>query len=133
MTLVRADEVRTSIVANMKANATITALLSDTDEVREFNWKGTEFSYPNYRVRINTLPPVDDCYQEMEVSIFCFSEQASSQQAEEMAGTVANEYHDKGFTQSGITFSHLKADIIPAIQQDAKTWRSEVILRSPIK
>jgi len=130
--MIRADEVRTAIITNMKANSFITDLLDDTDEIRESGWRGTEFSYPNYRVRINRIAPVDDCYQELEASIFCFSEEASSQEAEQMAGTVAEQYHKKSFTQSGIIFSHIKAEPIPAIQQDIRTWRSEIIIRSII-
>lgn len=132
MTLVRADQVRTAVIANMKANATILATLTDTDEIRESSWNGTEFSYPNYRVRINQLPKRDDCYQDLEVSIYCYSEKQSSQEAEEMAGIVANVYDDTAFTQSGIRFNSLSADIIPAIKETNLEWRSEVILRSPI-
>jgi len=132
MTLVRADQVRAAIIASMKANATILATLTDTDEIRESSWNGTEFSYPNYRVRINQIPKRDDCYQELEASIYCYSEKQSSQEAEEMAGTVANEYDDTAFTQSGIRFNSISVDIIPAIKETNLEWRGEVILRSAI-
>ena len=132
MTLVRADQVRTAIIANMKANATILATLDDTDEIRESSWKGTSFSYPNYRVRINRLTPYRDCYQNLEVSIYCHSEESSSQEAEEMAGIVANEYDGASFTQSGIRFNEIEVDIIPAIEENIVLWRSEIIIRSKI-
>lgn len=132
MTLVRADQVRAAIIANMKANATILATLTDTDEIRESSWNGTEFSYPNYRVRINRLAPYRDCYQEFEASIYCYSEKQSSQEAEEMVGTVANVYHETAFTQNGIHFTSVYADLIPAIKETNLEWRGEVILRSAI-
>ena len=132
MTLVRADEARAVIIAVMEANTNIMALLDDADEVREDTWSGTDFSYPNYRVRINRIPLFEDCYQNLEASIFCFSEEASSQEAEEMAGTVADELHNDAFTSSGIRFTSIDVEPIPAIKQDERTWRSEVILRSMI-
>lgn len=132
MTLIRTDQARAAIVANMKANATILALLTDTDEIRESDWNGTEFSYPNYRVRINSISPYRDCYQELEASIYCYSEKASSQEAEILTGTVANEYDDSSFIQSGIRFGSIDVDIIPAIKENVLSWRGEVILRSKI-
>lgn len=132
MTLIRADQVRDAIIDMIEANATIMALLSDANEVREFNWKGTDFSYPNYRVRINSITPFDECYQNLDASVYCFSEDASSQEAEEMAGTVANEFFGDGFTQDSIRFAFVRVDVIPAIAQDMRTWRAECQLRSMI-
>lgn len=132
MTLIRADQVRDAIIDVIKANATIMALLDDANEVREFNWKGTDFSYPNYRVRINGVPPFDTCYQNLDASIYCFSEEASSQEAEEMAGTVANELFEDSFTQDSIRFTHIITDPIPAIAESERIWRAECQLRSLI-
>jgi hypothetical protein len=130
MTLIRSDQVRDAIIDKIKANTTIMALLSDSNEVREAYWSGSEFTYPNYRVRINSITPFQDCYQNLDASILCYSEQASSQEAEEMAGTIANEFHAQSFIQDSIRFTHIVVDIIPAIKQDVRTWRSEVQLAS---
>jgi len=132
MTLIRADQVREAIIDVMKANVNIMALLADANEVREAKWKGMEFTYPNYRVRINSITPFEDCYQNLDASIYCFSEKKSSQEAEEMAGTVANELQDKGFTQDSIRFTNISVDIIPAIAESALTWRAECQVRSLI-
>ena len=126
------DEVRTSIIDEMQATATIMAKLSDSDEIRELDWSGTDFSYPNYRVRINNLNYFDDCYQEVTLSVFGFSETYSSKEAGQMAKVIANHFHNKGFTRTGITFVHTKATIIPAIKAGANTWRSEVQISSLI-
>ena len=132
MTLIRADEVRAAIIAKMKATTSIMSLLSDANEVRESGWKGTTFSYPNYRVRINSILPIEDCYQQLEASIFCYSELDSSQQAEEMAGAIANAFHDQAFTQNSIRFTNIEVNPIPAIEESLLAWRSEAILRSKI-
>ena len=132
MTLIRSDQVREAIIDVIEANANIMALLNDVNEVRESDWKGMEFTYPNYRVRINSITPFEDCYQNLDASIYCFSEEKSSQEAEEMAGTVANELDDKSFTQDSIRFTNVSVDIIPAIAQDERTWRAECQIRSLI-
>jgi hypothetical protein len=133
VTLIRVDQARAALISNIESQTDVMALLDDTNEVREVSWKGTAFSYPNYRVRINRIAPFQDCYQELEASIFCYSEEASSQEAEEMAGTLANAYHDISFTQGSIKFTHVQVNLIPAIQEDERTWRSEVILESVVK
>ena len=132
MTLIRSDQVRDAIIDIIKANATIMALIDDANEVRESSWKGTEFSYPNYRVRINSITPFRDCYQNLDASVYCFSEGASSQEAEEMAGTVSNEFFGNSFTQDSIRFTHIVTDPIPAISETMRTWRSECQIRSLI-
>ena len=132
MTLVRVDQIRGAIIDKLKANATVLALLDDNNEIRESNWKGTEFTYPNIRVRINSATPMDDCYQYLDASIFCFSEMASSQQADEMAGIITNEFHNKNFEINLIRFTKIVADVIPAIDIGAITWRSEVQILSEI-
>ena len=132
MTLIRADQVREAIIDVIEANANIMALLIDANEVRESDWKGTEFTYPNYRVRINSITPFEDCYQNLDASIYCYSEEKSSQEAEEMAGTVANEFDGDSFTQDSIRFTNVNVDIIPAIAQDERTWRAECQIRSLI-
>jgi len=132
MTLIRADQVREAIIDVMEANANIMALLTDANEVREAKWKGMEFTYPNYRVRINSITPFENCYQNLDASIYCFSEKKSSQEAEEMAGTVANEFQDKSFTQDSIRFTNTSVDIIPAIVENMLTWRAECQIKSLI-
>jgi len=132
MTLIRADQVREAIIDVLEANATIMALLSDANEVREANWGGMEFTYPNYRVRINSITPFEGCYQNLDASVYCFSEEKSSQEAEEMAGTVSNELHEDSFTQDSIRFSHIVVDVIPAIRENSLVWRSECQIRSLI-
>ena len=132
MTLIRSDQVRDAIIYIIKANATIMALLDDANEVRELNWKGKDLSYPNYRVRINNITPFDICYQDLDASVFCFSEEKSSQEAEEMAGTIANELFRDSFTKDSIRFTSIRTDPIPAIAETMRTWRSECQIRSLI-
>jgi len=130
--MISVEDIQAALISKIKANATIMALLSDSSEVREINWKGQNFTYPNIRVKINSAPFYRACYQNLDASIFVFSEQASSTEANDIAGTITNEYHNKSFSQSGVAFSHIIAEVIPAISVTMRSWRSEVQLKSVI-
>ena len=126
--------IREAFITNIQANATIMALLSDANEVRELNWKGTTFSYPNIRVRINSpLSNFQDCYQELNISIYFFSEQSSSYEADNAVGVISNEYHNKSTTIGGMYCSRLQATVVPAIPVSDILWRSEVTITSPLQ
>lgn len=136
MTLIRNDEIQTSVISDLLADATITAELLDPTEIRELHWKGQEFSYPNIRVEINRNVPSlgnDKCLSDVDLTIYVYSEEASSRQANRIAGIIADKYHNKSLNSSGIFFTRLKATIIPAISQNLTTWRSQVNLSSTVR
>jgi hypothetical protein len=126
----RNDQIQAVIVAKLKADATVLAQLSDTNEIRENEWQGTEFSYPNIRVRIISNKPLDTNCEVANVSlgIQVFSEDASSQQADRIAGIISNVLHDHPFSSSGLQIALRRTDLVPAIRSNARTWRSEVLM-----
>ena len=128
--MLRNDQIQSAWVAYLKSNATILAELPDNDEIREDNWQGDEFSYPNIRVRIVSNSPVAgrDCnLHDVVIGTLAFSENASSQQADRIAGIIADELHDKQFVSENIAFGVRASDLIPAVRTDERTWRSEMI------
>jgi len=128
--VLRNDQIQSAWVAYLKSNATILAELPDNDEIREDNWQGDEFSYPNIRVRIVSNSPVAgrDCnLHDVVIGTLAFSENASSQQADRIAGIIADELHDKQFVSENIAFGVRASDLIPAVRTDERTWRSEMI------
>jgi len=126
----RNDEIQAALVAKAKANLSITAEIPST-EIREVSWQGTEFSYPNLRIRILSNTPISkNCNaQEINTSWLVYSENDSSQEANRIAGIISQEFHDRQFTSNGIAFSLIVTNVIPAIRSDIRTWRSEVIMR----
>jgi hypothetical protein len=129
--VLRNDQIQAAWVAYLKANATILAQLLDNDEIREDNWQGDKFTYPNIRVRVvsNTPQAGRDCnLHDVVIGTLAFSEDASSQQADTIAGIIMTELHDKQFTSNGIAFGVRTTDLIPAVRQDERTWRSEAIM-----
>jgi hypothetical protein len=132
MTLRRNDEIQAGIVAYLKSKIVITSLLYNDDpaEIKEDQWKGTTSNYPNIRVRMISNVPADAVCSSsrFSVGIQVFSELDSSREADEIAGIIMGVLHVKGFTSSGIAFTSTVTNVIPAISQDVRTWRSEVLV-----
>jgi hypothetical protein len=130
MTITRLDEIQAGIIAYLKSRTNILAELSDTDEIREDQWQGTEFSYPAIRLMLSPAKPFGgDCYVDITGTIYVFSENASSQQADRIAGIIANEIDGKTMTSTGVNFTLWVDQILPAVRQDLRTWRSGVMFR----
>lgn len=132
MTIRDASEIKKGLVAKLKSKTNLTTRLKDddADNIKEAQWQGTDSDagYPGVRVKINSITPFADCNKsEFGASIYAFSEEASSKEADEIAGIILTILHRKGFTSTGIAF-YTRATLIPAIRQDERTWRSEVVI-----
>lgn len=135
----RNDLIKSAIVAYLKSQATVLAELKDTDEIREEQWQGSTFTYPNIRVRlISNIPLENNCDGSTVVmSILAFSEEASSHEADRIAGIIntalcGSEEKGKSFVYQSIRFSTFPNNLIPAIRSDKNTWRSEVLIRATV-
>ena len=135
----RNDLIQSAIVAYLKSQTTVLAELKDTDEIREDQWQGSTFTYPNIRVRlISNIPLENNCDGSTVVmSILTFSEEASSHEADRIAGIIntalcGSEEKGKSFVYQSIRFSTFPNNLIPAIRQDKNTWRSEVLIRATV-
>jgi hypothetical protein len=134
--IIRNDEIQAVLVTYLKAITNITDLLvtsdgtATPDEIREDGWKGTEFTYPNIRIRMIRNEPIisRSCYQRIEVSFLVFSEQSSSLEADKIAGIIGNELHEHPFSASGLAVSLSLRNLVPAIWSGEHIWRSEVIM-----
>ena len=125
----RNDEIQAALIAWAKANTTITAEVG-ADEIREDQWQGDGFAYPNIRLRlISNNPLTPDCnYSTVSLSWLVFSEDNSSLEADRIAGIISNELHEKSFQSNNIAFMFNVTNLVPAIRSDRNTWRSEVIV-----
>ena len=135
----RNDLIQSAIVAYLKSQATVLAELKDPDEIREDQWQGSTFTYPNIRVRlISNIPLENNCDGSTVVmSILAFSEEASSHEADRIAGIIntalcGSEEKGKSFEYQSIRFSTFPNNLIPAIRSDKNTWRSEVLIRATV-
>lgn len=131
MTHPRNDEIQYSLVSYLKAQTKITAEVS-SDEIREVQWQGAEFDYPNVRVRLIANNPVyeqEDCtMSSFRVGFQVHSQQDSSQQANKIAGIISEVLHAKSFVSQSIQIYMKTTNLVPAIRSDARTWRAEVLM-----
>lgn len=131
--MISPNTVQEGIVTRLKGKASVIELLSSASDVKEDQWQGTTFSYPAIRVRLDNVNPILDCNTtEVLGAILVFSEDASSKEANNIAYAVMSEL-DKSFTSAGYRYVSNVRGIIPAIRQDDRTWRSEVLFRMMIE
>jgi hypothetical protein len=139
MTSPRNDEIQSSIISYLKSVSAIYNLLitwdnaSGTTEIREDQWQGTEFDYPNIRVRMVDNKPITDnpdCSATLiTVSIMSFSQDASSWEADKIAGIISTSVSGKSFTKSGVEIYLRTTNLIPAVRSDMHTWRAECLMQ----
>ena len=130
--MITLPDVQASIITKLKAAASITSLLTDVKEIREVEWVGSVFSYPNIRVRVESFDRVTaDCnIFNVSVNIYVFGENSSSKLTNTIASAIFNLLDTKQLKDSVVTpVTRIKArqfgaDYIP----DAGVWRSEVRL-----
>lgn len=85
--------IQAAIVSKLKADTLLVAFLTSLGagaEIRESQWQGTTFAYPNVRVELGTQieegnPP---CYSTQPFTVYSYSEQDSSREANQLAGYV---------------------------------------------
>ena len=133
--MLRNDQIQAAIVAYMKVQSTITAELKDgADEVREDEWQGTKFTYPNIRVRLISNEPADpECnLHSVTLSFMVFSEDPSSKEADTIAGIINNTLHGRSFQSNNISFSMRTTSLVPAIRSDNNTWRAEDLMEARV-
>lgn len=133
MTLRSNDEIQAALLAYIKDKATITAVITST-EMREDQWQGTTCTYPAIRIRmISNVPSDTNCnYNNISVSFMVFTENASSQEADRIAGIINQALHDKSFVSNNIAFFLRTTNLIPAFRSDIRTWRSEVLMNGTV-
>src|SRR5574343_629416 len=105
MTLRSNDEIQAALLAYIKSKTSITNVITST-EMREDQWQGSTFTYPAIRIRmISNVPSNTNCnYNNISVSIMVFTEDASSQNDDKIAGIINETLHDKSFVSNCIAF-----------------------------
>jgi len=133
--VLRNDQIQAAIISYLKNTSDITDELSaGAEEIREDQWQGKDFTYPNIRVRLITNNPEDVQCDLHSVLFSClvFSESTSSQQADTIAGIIGITLHERSFVSNNIAFTTYVTDLVPAIRSDLRTWRSEAIMSARV-
>jgi len=85
--------IQKSIILRLKADTALTTWLNArnaTNEIREINWQGSVFVYPNVRIQVGTQREIGDppCFSQCPFTVYSFSEQDSSKQADVLANLI---------------------------------------------
>jgi len=128
MSFVDNYQLRKSLVAWLKANSTVTDTLDDVLEIREKDWSGEDYSYPNIRVTCAVSP--GECNAtSATATIIYYSEKKSSKQAIQSQGIIAKQIHEKDFTKESVkVFSLEVTDLPDAVQNDIGVWEANIEL-----
>lgn len=126
------SDIQAAWIAKSKAFTAITSQVPAV-EIRENQWKGTNFSYPNIRIKLGDLTPNTsnpNCQIfKSPVSFLIFTEEKSSKQADDIAKVICNEFWGKSFTVNGVRFSGIVLDSVsPADvpEDDTNSWMASV-------
>lgn len=132
------DLIQVAIVAKLKANSALTTWLSTrstADEIREGQFQGREILYPSVRVELGAQiedgnPP---CYSTLPFTVYSYSEQGSSQEANQLAGFVQDALLRKNVTGSGWQSQLIVSDgMIAARRTSERVWQAVCLYRMNI-
>ena len=115
------------IVAYLKANTSVTALVPAV-EIRERQWVGDKFAYPNIRVYVGLIERlVSGCNRfSANAEITVFSEKDSSKEADTIAGVVAQQLDRHAFIRNGINFSRIEVMNITTAVNEGGIWLAKL-------
>lgn len=124
--------VQVAIVAKLKADIDLVAWLtarSVSDEIREAQWQGTDFSYPAVRVDLGVqVPKGDHCYTKnarISFIILSYAEGPSSKACNELAALVNSSLLGKSIVGTGFHSGLIQSDgLQPATFVVENIWRA---------
>lgn len=139
ITIISNDIIKGALISLLKSYSALTNKLVEYGtgavEIREYQWKGQEFDYPNIRVRIvRNVPELGDCAKaNFTASVFTFTEDQTSAMCDEISGIIAAYFHVQqiglSFEGNAYNFGFGGVSVVPAINiGNNLSWRSEVIL-----
>ena len=129
MTLIDNYQLRTALVSMCKDIAVIPATLTDTDEIRELDWMGEKFSYPNIRITCSITALGQCAPYDAQATISYFSEQKSSKQAIQSQGIIAKSLHNVNKTYNSVKMTNIQVTSLPDAEQVAEgVWKADVPL-----
>lgn len=127
--------VRAVLVSYLKNNSATIGIVSK--EVREKQWQGNDFDYPAIRVKIIfQKPPLDaTCnWADLQFSVQCYSELASSQESESMELEVTKLLDNKTISSGGVKIYSLHCvGMIGSNRVDERTWMAETMFTGKVQ
>lgn len=134
--MISINAIQEAIVTYLKARPTISAVLN-TVEIREDQWNGTAFTFPNVRVAMGVNVPMAEVNCEgniFNVTIYVNSETSNSKQADDIAAIVATTLHRAAFSQGTLKFAGIIVmQLFPAVYNELKkVWTAQIQCRGTV-
>lgn len=132
--MISVNDIQAAFIYSLKADALITGTLGNYD-IREDEWQGKEFVYPNLRVDVGDLIPqlTEPCDQiKVAVNIIVFTESDSSASANYLASLIADKYHRHNFKYGLRKYSTVSTRIGAAKRINERTWKAVVSFMSDV-
>lgn len=107
--------IQAALISYLKADTSIISFLTQfnaQDEIRESEYQAREFVYPAIRLELGVQieegnPP---CYSTLPFTVYCYSEEASSKQCNQLAGLVNTRLIRNAFSGTGFTTGLIVTD-----------------------
>ena len=141
--MISPDLVQKAIIKMLQADTNLmSALNNDPNRIKELEYQGQDFSYPNIRVDIQPQYPIGDGVDRIKLSNIhwtnrIYSEQPSSQEANRILGLVVNAQFNKQWvgTDSNETpnFYLVRIDLANidnAVRISDKLWVATAVFQS---
>jgi hypothetical protein len=128
--------IQADIIADIKAQTSITDLLFSADEVREDEYQGTVYRYPTIRLAIISQTPLlgpEPCdLADLQFAIRVYTEESSSRSTSVILGAVNDVYHRKIFDGTTWISWMQSSGLINPARQGPKLWRGEALFAGTI-
>ncbi len=128
--------IQADLVADIKTQASITALLASASEVREDQYQGTVYAYPTVRVALIGQTPIlgpEPCdLATLNLTVRVYTEGGSSRSNSVILGAINDVYHRKIFSASTWNCWLRSTGVINPTRQGSKLWRGEAILSGTV-
>jgi hypothetical protein len=148
--LLNGSAVQTALITALKADATLVAALGGSDEIREDEWPGTDWVYPNVRVALNLMVPTTtgNCHLTswtVTFSTLVFTQptssvgvyDVSSDQCNQIMNDCAAALFGSKIESAGVFFAETAANITgqnaPVSLPPPGGWRGEVLWEMRLK
>jgi hypothetical protein len=117
---------KTAWIADLKEQVNVIAPVP-VDEVKEFEYQSTDWTYPCIRVAVEFIPSSNYCGpDDANIEIEVYSEQKSSKQSVHIASMIQAHYHGHPFTQSPTRFNTVVVRKVEKPNRDVPAWVTRV-------
>ena len=126
MSTTTGNNVQAAWIAHLKAQSTLTALLSNSGQIKGLQWQGEEFVYPAVRVSVDFFPGLPNCFHRATIYIDIFSEEKTSKQASNIAGVIQNLIHAVSFESVGVKSFMVDVKEVSRPNRSIFAWQSSL-------